>query len=170
MTAATHDFLGYDELPIPEDVRAGGPGWTERMLEMAEHLGAYRTLQLVDRFGGMRIYIPRDPERGKSYGRRGSIVDLIGIGAAAKLSAVYGSEYFDFPVGRAAVHRAKRAPVLAAVREGRLSRAEAAAMLGMQRTYLSKMLNDLGEGLGAGAERAEPSRRDPRQIDLFGDE
>jgi len=169
MTAATHDFLGYEELPIPEDARPG-PGWTDSMLEMAEHIGAYRTLQLVDRFGGMRIYIPKDPEKGKSYGRRGSIVDLVGIGTAAKLSAVYGSEYYFFPVGQTAVRRAKRAPILAAVREGTLSGNEAAAMLKMQRAAFAKLINTKAEGLDGDGEVPQIRRHDPRQIDLFGEE
>jgi hypothetical protein len=171
MTRADHDFAGYAELPIPEDARPG-PGWTDRMLEMAEHIGAYRTLQLIDRFGGMRIYIPKDPERGKAYGRRGSIVDVVGIGVAAKLSAVYGSEYFHFPTAKAAVNRAKRAPILAAVRDGTMTGAAAARMLGTARPYLSHLVNETDEGKGGGAivRRADPERRDPSQMDMFGDD
>lgn len=169
MSAVAHDFLGYEELPIPEDACADD-SWPESMLEMAAHIGAYRTLQLVDVFGGMRIYIPLDPEKGKSYGRRGSIVDAVGIGAAAKLSAIYGSEYYFVPRGRGPVERAKRAPILVAVREGRLSGNEAAAMLRMQRSHFSKLVNGTDARRMTDAELHRSRRHDPRQIELFGDE
>lgn len=151
------------DLPIPEDVRPG-PGWTGEMLEMAEHIGAWRTLQLVEAFGGMRIYIPADPARGKSYPGRGSIVDVVGIGAAAKLSAVYGREYFVFPTARHALARARRAPLVAAARAGRLSVSEAARILRTSRPYMSELVNN--DEADAPARRPH---RDARQTDLFGD-
>lgn len=169
MTAATHEFLGYEELPIPEDAGTG-EGWTNRMLEMADHIGAYRTLQLCDVFGGMRIYIPKDPEKGKTYGRRGSIVDVVGIGTAAKLSAIYGSEYFHFPTAKLAINRAKRAPILAAVRAGELECAAAARMLRTKRSYVSHLVNQTDEGAGGPEVSRRASQRDARQIDLFGDD
>lgn len=169
MSRIGHNFEAAHELAIPEDVTVGA-GWTERMIEMAVHIGAYRTLQLVDRFGGMRIYVPKDPERGKAYGSKGSIVDLIGIGAAAKLSAVYGGEYFLFPTAKYAVDRAKRAPILAAVRAGTMTAALAARMLKTSRPYLSHLVNQTDEG--EDARPRAPTRQelaDLGQLDMFGD-
>jgi hypothetical protein len=168
MSIPAHEFLGYEELPIPENARTG-EGWTNRMLEMADHIGAFRTLQLCDAFGGMRIYVPKDPERGKSYGRRGSIVDVIGIGAAAKLSAIYGSEYFHFPTAKLAINRAKREPVLAAVRAGELECAAAARMLRTKRSYISHLVNQTEEGADGPEVARGASQRDDRQMDMFGD-
>lgn len=167
MTRLSHNFRAAEELPIPEDAKPG-KGWTEQMLEMADHIGPYRTLQLVEAFGGMRIYIPADPERGKVYDDRGSIVDVVGIAAAAKLSAIYRCEYLHVPTARYALSRAKRRPIIAAVKAGRMTGAQAARMLGTSRPYLANLVNqtDEGEGKSTWTRRPQP---DPGQMDLFGD-
>jgi hypothetical protein len=167
MSSIGHNFPPPDRLPIPEDVRPG-PGWTDQMLEMADHIGPYRTLQLVERFGGMRIYIPADPERGKVYEGRGSIIDVIGIGAAAKLSAIYRREYLIIPTARYALARARRQALIASARAGRLSIAEAARQFGTSRPYMSELVNNSDEATGHRS--ARPSARSTGQADLFGDE
>jgi hypothetical protein len=157
-----------EDLPIPEDARPG-PGWTEQMLEMADHIGAYRTLLLVDRFGGMRIYVPADPERGKSYPGKGSIRDCIGKDAAAKLSEIYRREYLSIPTARNALLRARRAPVLAKALEGEMTISEAARIVGTTRPFASQMVKELGEASEAdpASERRRAERR--AQFDMFGD-
>jgi hypothetical protein len=119
------------------------------MLEMADHIGPYATLLLVDRFGGMRLYVPADHSKGKVYEGRGSVLELIGEEAARQLSAVYRREYVMIPTARFALARARRAPTLAAVRAGRLSGADAARFLRVSRTYLSHLVNHTDEGSGA---------------------
>jgi hypothetical protein len=163
-----HNFPPPDELPIPEDVQPGD-GWTERMLEMADHIGPYRTLLLVDRFGGMRIYIPADWTKGKVYEGRGSIRQVAGDEAARILSDIYRREYIVVPTAKAAVARARRGAVIASVRQGDMSGAGAAKLLGTSRTYLSHLVNQTDEGLAPG-ETPRSSHRHAGQPDLFGEE
>jgi len=170
MSKIGHNFPPPDALPIPEDVRPG-PGWTDRMVEMADHIGAYRTLLMVDRFGGMRLYIPADPKLGKCYEGKGTVRDLIGAQAAAKLSEVYGREYFHVPTAKHALSRARRGAIIASVREGEISGAEAARILGTSRSYLAYLVNQTGEGLGdAEREGRGTSKRPSKQMQLFDDE
>ena len=168
MSRLGHNFLAAGELPIPEDVRPG-PGWTEQMLEMAEHIGAYATLLLVDRFSGMRIYIPADWTRGKVYEGKGSIRDVVGDRAAAKLSEVYRREYLELPVARYAVDRAKRGPIIAAVRSGEMTVSAAARKLGTRRPYVSYLANQTDEGGEAAAIEHRAALRSAGQMDLFPD-
>ena len=50
MNRPGHNFPPVDQLPIPENVQPG-PGWTDQMREMADHIGAYPTMLIVDRYG-----------------------------------------------------------------------------------------------------------------------
>lgn len=127
-----------DELPIPADVRPG-PGWTQQMVEMADHIGAYPTLCVVARFGGAQVYIGRDPARSP-------FAEVVDAATAATIAEVYGGNRLLVPVGRVAVARARRAVVLAAVRARRISGADAAKVLGTSRTYLSHLVNETLEG------------------------
>lgn len=158
---------GIEELPIPEDVQPG-PGWTEQMLEMADHIGAYRTLLLVDRFGGMRIYIPADPAKGKVYEGRGSIRDVVGVEAAKILSRVYRREYLSIPTARHALSRARRQGLIASVRSKDITASEAARRLGTTRSYMSHLVNRTDEGADEG-EMPLRCGRHAGQPDLFGD-
>lgn len=128
----------YAELPIPVNVRVG-PGWTGQMIEMADHIGPYPTLLIVARFGGQHLYIPVDPECGP-------LREVVGSETAAILSRIYGRERFAVPVGRSALSRARRGPVLAKVRAGKLTASAAARMIGTARSYLSHLLNHTNEG------------------------
>lgn len=169
MTKIGHNFPPPDELPLPEDVQPG-PGWTERMLEMADHIGAYRTLLLVDRFGGMRIYIPADWTRGKSYEGKGSIRDVVGDKAARVLSEIYRREFFLVPTAKHALARARRHAVIASVRAGDISGADAAKMLKTTRPYLSHLVNGTDEGTEDGELPPRTGRGFPGQLDMFGDD
>lgn len=135
MTRPGHDFQRAEDLPIPRDVRPG-PGWTGQMLEMADHIGAYATMQIVERYGGQVLYISLDPERNV-------VRDLIGSAATEVLSRVYGRERISIPSARAAVRRAKWQPILAAVRAKELSLNEATKRLGAHRTYLCHLINKM---------------------------
>jgi hypothetical protein len=119
------------------------------MLEMADHIGPYATLLLVERFGGMRIYVPKDYAKGKSYPDRGSIREVVGEEAARKLSQIYCREYLAIPTGRTALARARRAPIIAAVRSGNMTGGDAARMLRVARPYLSHLVNHTAEGTDA---------------------
>lgn len=52
------------------------------------------------------------------------------------------------PVGSVAMDRACRAPVIAAVRAGLLTGAEAQTILGTSRSYISQLANHTDEGKG----------------------
>ena len=87
-----------DELPIPADVRPG-PGWTQQMTEMADHIGAYTTLCIVARYGGTQVYIGRDPARSP-------FAEVVDAATAAAIADIYGGNRLLVPVGRVAIARA----------------------------------------------------------------
>lgn len=143
----------------------------------------------------MRVYIPADYTRGKAYEGRGSIRQVIGDRAAEILSDVYRREYLLIPTAREALDRARRAPIIAAVRSGDMTATDAAKALSTSRPYMSYLVNQRDEwDLPLhGEDRARVlqalGRRDPRdhpedwedvpcrgrrglpgQMDLFGDE
>lgn len=169
MSKIGHNFPKPDDLPIPRDIQPDD-SWTDRMLEMAEHIGPYRTLLLVDRFGGMRIYFPADHTRGKVYMGKGSIRDVVGDEAAEILSRVYRREFFLVPTGKTALARARRRDIIASVRAGDTTGAEAARILETSRPYLSYLVNQTDEGKDQGEQPRPGGRRDTAQPDLFGDE
>lgn len=123
----------------PKDVQIG-PGWTSQMREMADHIGAYRTLLVSAHFGRQQVYIAADP-------RRSPLTPLIGTQASQTLSHVYRGERSSVPRASHALRVAQRHRVLRAVREGRLSKTEAARLIGSSRTYVSHLVNHSREGL-----------------------
>lgn len=158
MSGAT-PMLDRPVLPIPEDVRVG-PHWSSQMVELADHIGPYQTLLLIEAFGGQRARVPIDPERNPFRA-------VLSEEAARTISHVYAAELFWVPTGRAALAAARRAPVIASVRAGTMTGEEATRLLGTSRRYLGQLVNQTDEGVGA---KPLPGRRrqsDPRQIDMF---
>jgi hypothetical protein len=160
MSSIGHNFPPPDQLPIPQDVRPDR-FWTEQMLEMAEHIGAYCTLLIVDRYGGEQLYIPVDPSKSK-------LRDLIGAEAAATMSHVYGREVLQIPTAKHALARARRQAIIASVKAGDMSGGDAARILRTSRSYLAFLVNQSDEA--AEGEDRRPSRGHPGQLHLFGDE
>ena len=151
-----------NDLPIPEDVRPG-PGWTGQMLEMADHIGPYATLLLVERFAGQNIYVPKDPARGR-------LTEVIGRDKAAVISRVYACNRLEIPRARKALGRAGRGPIGAIARKGDMTVAEAAVRAGTTRTFMSYLVNRTDEGED-GLQWTPPRRpADPRQIEMFVEE
>jgi hypothetical protein len=72
------------DLPIPIDVQPDS-SWTDVMIELADHIGAYAALLLVDAKGGTDPYIPVN-----AVGSR--FAPIIGEDKAAILHRVYGLE------------------------------------------------------------------------------
>lgn len=130
-----------EELPIPTDITVGKK-WTPAMQEMALHIGAYATMQIVDKFGGLELYVPRSADGWH-------VAELIGTEAARRMCATYGRERLPIPVARAAVNAAKRQGIIAAVRAKRLSLTAGAHILRTSRTYLSLLVNGSDEGADA---------------------
>lgn len=148
-------------LPIPEDVQVGA-GWVEQMVEMADHIGPLETLRLVDAFGGQRPYVSSDPERNPFR-------SVLSPAAIATVSRVYGGAHLWVPVGRLALARARRAPVIAAVRARQMTLSQAAQLLGTSVSYVSQLANRTGEGVGTRPLVTRAKRGDARQIDMFPD-
>lgn len=169
MSRIGHNFRAAEDLPIPEDVQPND-SWTESMWEMSAHIGPYRTILLVDRFAGRKIYIPADWTRGKTYEGVGSIRDVVGDDGARILSDVYRTEYLIIPTAKAALASARRAAVIARIRSNELSVTAGASLLGTSRTYLSELVNHSDEGLIEGQPRHARLGRAPGQMDLFGDD
>ena len=153
--------LTIDDLPIPADARVTKK-WTTQMLEMAAHIGAYRTLLVIDALGGQQIYIPVDPTNSP-------MVDVIGKDGAAIMSRIYGPARLWVPVGRAALNEARRATVIAACRSRTMMISEGAMILKTSRSYLGHLVNSTVEGPEAEPYVPRLSRHDPRQIELFPD-
>lgn len=153
--------MGHLQVAIPEDVQPG-PGWTGQMLEMADHIGAYRTLLIVEKYGGQTIYIAADPARN-------CLRDLIGTAAAETMSHVYRRERLQIPTGKFALNRARRAALVAAARADEVAVAEAARMIGTSRSYFSHLVNQTSEGTD---DEQIPARgaAHPGQMDLFGED
>ena len=97
-----------DDLPIPPDVRVTTK-WTDQMREMEAHIGAYRTLQIIDALGGQQIDIPSDPANNR-------MASVIGDEGATIMSRIYGGNKLWVPVGRAALNEARRGGIIAAIR------------------------------------------------------
>lgn len=131
------------------------------MREMAEHIGAYETLLISEHFGGREMYVPADAA--KSPFR-----PLIGAAKAKTLSWVYRRDTLAIPTAGYALRRARRACILAAVRAGEVTVADAARMLGIRRDYASKLINQTDEGCEAVPAPIGRARHDPRQLDMFG--
>jgi len=148
-----------DDLPIPRDARVTRK-WTDQMREMAAHIGPYRTLLVIDALGGQEVYVPASADRGR-------LADVIGSDGAAIMSQVYACNRIRLPVGRAALNEARRAGVIAAIREGRMTIGEAVPILGTSRSYISQLVHHTDEGEAVEPYVPRRSRHDPRQLDMF---
>lgn len=147
------------DIPIPLDVRPT-KGWTEQMVEMADHIGAYATMQIVAHFGGQTVYIPVNPS-GNPFR------DLIGPAKAEIISRVYGPYKFQVPTARHAVNLARRGGVLRLVRQREMTARDAAIILGTSRSYLSHLLKSDEDAAPPALLPRKAAPVDPRQIDIF---
>jgi hypothetical protein len=146
-------------MPIPREV-APGPGWSAQMREMAEHIGAYETLLICDRYGGQEVYIPADATKNP-------FLPLVGAAKAKALSWAYRRDTLAIPTAGYALRRARRAGIIAAVRAGQVTVAEAAKILGLRRDYASKLINQTEEGREVAPAPIGLPRVDPRQTSIF---
>jgi len=153
------ELPSIDTLPIPDDARPDR-SWSQRMLEMAAHIGARPTLAIVEAFGGDYLYISKDPARSPLSG-------ILDTDAINKFTFAYGGTMVAIPTGAAAIRKAKRAGLIAAVRAGKISAADAARIMRMSRTYVSHLINATDEGTDAVPAVQLPSVTDTRQMDLF---
>lgn len=129
------------DLPMPMTIDMEAGGWGEQMREMADHIGPRATLLIVEEFGGRDVYIPAELELNP-------FLDIIGEARSRIVSKVYRIQRLAIPVGKTALLHARRAGVLAAVRVGLLSVADAAIIIGTSRTFVSHLVNHTNEGVG----------------------
>lgn len=132
--------LTPEDLPIPHDVRVH-ENWPPFLAEMADHIGAYDTLRVVDAFAGRDVYFPMDVERSP-------FTQVIGREQASILSHVYGRERLPIPAGYDILCHAKRQSIIATIRAGRLNVARGASILRVSRRYLSRLVNQTDDGVG----------------------
>ena len=158
MTAIYQPGMTLDDIPIPENASVTGL-WPEQMIEMADHIGAYHTLRVIAEFGGQQVDIAKSPERNV-------LRAVLDARLTRIMSAVYGGNELELPVGRPALNEARRASLIASVRNADMTVREAARIAGTARTYMSRLVNHTQEGIGSPPLR-RISRHDPRQIDLF---
>jgi Mor family transcriptional regulator len=71
------------------------------LLELEGIIGLEATLKLVDRWGGVQLYVPETMDANHA------IAGLIGIKAAEELASYYGRERLNIPLARN-YHRARR--------------------------------------------------------------
>lgn len=151
------DLPSFDALPIPPDVTVG-TGWSPLMAEIADHIGPYATLKLLERFGGENFRISR-------ASRRDRFAEVIGEDAARAFQEAFHGEKLDLPTGRDAIWRAKAKPIIEQVTDGHLTIADAARILRVGRTRIHALLSE-GERAGV-PRRRKRHLPDPRQIDMF---
>lgn len=151
------------DLPIPQDVQPS-KYWTDVMRELADHIGPYATMLLVDALGGTDPCIPRTTENSR-------YAEIIGEGKAAILHKVYGRERLQLPVASDALRHARRAGVIAAIRAGTMSLTEAALIRDMgSRTYISHLVNQTDQGRDTRPLAVTKGRPGARQLALFEEE
>lgn len=157
MTTADIDVT-LDDLPIPKDARVTSK-WPAQMVEMADHIGAYDTLRVIERFGGQQVWIAADPERNL-------LRAVLDARKTRLMSEIYRSNELELPTGKAALAEARRASVIASVRNGDMTVRAAAKLLRTARTYVSRLVNQTDEGRDA-KPLPRVQKHDPRQVSIF---
>ena len=127
-----------ENLPIPDDIQTDD-SWPASLIEMAKHIGPYATLLVADKFGGLDLYMPNDPEKSAA-------LSVIGADKVEVLCAVYERESLAVPVASEALRRARRRNVLRALHTRAISLTEAAYILRTSRRYVLKLLDDFARG------------------------
>jgi hypothetical protein len=138
MTIDLATFPDPSTLPIPDDVQPNDR-WSPLMVEIADHIGAKPTLELIACFGGQEVYVPVDPTLNPFR-------DVLGEEQAETLRRVFERERLTLPTGKVALARARRQGVLRRVRAGELNMSEAARILRSSRNYVSQLINKSMEG------------------------
>lgn len=108
-------------LPIPRDVKPSA-AWPESMIEMADHIGAYAAMLIVEKFGGLRVKFATDPELSAAK-------PVIAAAANRKLSEIYGNQTIEVPLAPRALREARMAGVLADLRAHRMTYTDAVIRL-----------------------------------------
>lgn len=114
---------------------------------LLELLGEDGFFRLTEAYAGVRLFVPRNPERS-------DVPERIGYETAALLSKAYGGNYLRVPLARTL--RARR------YRAMEMSNRDIAIRLGLTETAVQKIFTREKK-----AGREMRSKRDPRQLDMF---
>lgn len=118
--------------------------------DIVELIGLPHTMRLVETYGGVRLYVPK-----QSLEDDHDLVRLIGREAAEKLQTIYGGEsHFDIPKAERALRAVRDAEIRAArtARTGRMSVRELALKYGLTERNIRYILGEM---------------EDDRQVGLF---
>lgn len=148
-----------NDLPIPADVKPDDK-WPMQLVEMADHIGAYATLLIAERFGGRDLYIAKTTDHYR-------IDDLIGKDKGDVIRWVYGATRVTIPTAKELLTRVRREPVIAMARKNFISVTEAARRCKTTRSYMSYLMNRTDEGKGIDPPPPPRPPRDLRQIEMF---
>ena len=97
---AEFDFFKDVPVATAHNDTAGHPDLPHALQEIEALIGFDATMKLVDRWGGVKLYVP------SQIGGRHRIARAIGTEAAQRLSNTYGGDRIDMP--RAHVYRVVR--------------------------------------------------------------
>lgn len=147
---------GIHDLPIPEDAVVDET-WCETMRTMAEYIGAYDTLRLVDALGGLNVRFALNPRPNSR------VVQAVGMDLARRIGQFYNDNKMNLPVGHKALKRARLRPILTKVRTGEMSTQEAAILTRLTRNCISNYVRKGYDRLPGEL----PKRKDDRQFDMF---
>lgn len=152
-----------EPLPIPRDVKPSA-AWPDSMIEMADHIGAYAAMLIVEKFGGLRIKFASDPELSAAK-------PVIASTANRQLSEIYGNQTIEVPLAPRALREARMGGVLADLRAHRLTYTDAVIRLRLGGIRVSvKQLAQLAARPPAPpkARAVKPAR--PAQLAMFEEE
>lgn len=141
-TRPTPAFLPcFNDLPIPSEAQVQD-FWPDQLKELADFVGPYHALRIVDRLGGRQVRIPTERVEGSVFRQ------ALPREVADELTQAYAGCEMELPVARSALDYARRQPLIAAVRAGKITVRTAAIILGSARTYVSQLVNRTDEGVG----------------------
>lgn len=158
MTIDFRPDMTMADLPIPKDVKPA-PDWPPLILDFAAHIGPFDALRIADALGGRVVRITIDAERSVLRPFISQRKNMI-------MSDVYGGERFVIPKARSAIDRARRAPLLAAARNGDITKAAVQRITGASYPTVHRWIRN-GEAIGTAPVRTQTN--DHRQIDMFPD-
>lgn len=123
--------------------------------QIAEDAGAELARKLRDAFGGIRLYIPRQPPRSHR------LAHALGFDTARRLGELFGGETIVLPRGKSAAERARDRQAILKLRDEGQPPAAIARALGCTERWVYRVLADSRGGGRRGAGKAGGLREPP---------
>lgn len=120
-----------DDIPIPPRVRIDEARWPSLLVEIADHIGAYAALKIVDAYPGCYIYVPMDHALSP-------FTRLIGEELARVISHVFGRERLPIPL-RGVVTHVRRCQLAYLYRAGKITLQVASAVGEMHVRHMCRL-------------------------------